>query len=124
MSMLTLLTYADRVTLWSEPFILGDIPNTLVSSVVLQGAESVVVKACPNPFNPTTTLTVSGWKRGTKASLEIFSITGVKMVDLSSALASGTSDLIWDAERSPSGIYIAQLRYGKRTTNVKISLIR
>jgi hypothetical protein len=80
--------------------------------------------AHPNPFNPTTTLTVTLTETGT-ASLKVFDMAGHEVVTLFNGLmAAGTQDVLFRAENLPSGVYFAVLQSAQGTATQKLVLIK
>ena len=63
----------------------------------------------PNPFNPSTTLRVSVVEPS-MVTLKIFNLLGEEVATLVNGnMASGTFNVVWDASRQASGVYLARL---------------
>ena len=95
----------------SDPFILHP------SSLILH-------QPCPNPFNSLTTLKYE-LPSAAYTKLAINDING-RLVDVivDERLNAGRYTAVWNAERMPSGIYIARLEAGSTFRMVKLMLIK
>ena len=82
--------------------------------------------AYPNPFNPTTTITIDVPVDARHVSqLQIYNITGQLIETLiNGKLESGEYDVVWDAGNLPSGIYFVQLKSGDKTITQKLTLLK
>ena len=82
--------------------------------------------AYPNPFNPTTTITIDVPVDARHVSqLQIYNITGQLIETLiNGKLESGEYEILWDAGNLPSGIYFVQLKSGNKTLNQKLTLLK
>jgi parallel beta-helix repeat protein/predicted outer membrane repeat protein len=70
---------------------------------------SFILSSFPNPFNPTTTLSMELVNSG-KVSLRIFDLLGREVSTLvNAALSSGSHQVNWNAQGQPSGVYFAVL---------------
>jgi hypothetical protein len=68
-----------------------------------------MIRAYPNPFNPTTTLAVELAETG-NVELSIFNLNGQKVQTLvDGMLSAGTHNLTFNASALPSGLYLARL---------------
>ncbi len=92
-------------------------------------SEHVLLWNYPNPFNPSTTITVVLPER-TNASLKIVDMLGreIRTYDLGNALA-GTYTVTWDGSttsgaQAASGVYFAQLTTASLTRTRKMMLVR
>ena len=65
--------------------------------------------AYPNPFNPSTTLSINA-DNATNASIMAYDITG-RLVDVvfKGAINSGVSTITWNASSLPSGVYFVKV---------------
>ncbi|MBK6767297.1 MAG: T9SS type A sorting domain-containing protein [bacterium] len=80
--------------------------------------------AYPNPFNPTTVLTMSLPHSG-QATLALYDLQGrlVRTV-MNGALTAGTHELSVDASDLATGLYFATLRAGTYSSTVKLVLMK
>ena len=78
----------------------------------------------PNPFNPTTTIRYD-IAEDSHVIMNIYDVTG-RLVEtlVESALESGEYEVIWDARDLPSGVYLAQFKFGDRTVTQKLILLK
>jgi hypothetical protein len=78
----------------------------------------------PNPFNPTTTIRYD-IAEDSHVIMNIYDVTG-RLVEtlVESALESGEYEVIWDARDIPSGVYLAQFKFGDRTVTQKLILLK
>jgi hypothetical protein len=94
-----------------EDFILGEACFTddgQVEAHVLPTSPDMV-RAFPNPFNPTTTLAVELAETG-NVELSIFNLNGQKVQTLvNGSLSAGSHQLSFNAAGLPSGMYLARL---------------
>jgi hypothetical protein len=79
--------------------------------------KSVLLSAYPNPFNSSTTITLTG---SSKADINIFDITGRRITTLS----TNAGKAIWDASGLPSGVYFARTQSGQKTQSIKLILLK
>lgn len=80
----------------------------------------------PNPFNPTTTLRF-GLPDAEQVTLEVFDVSGRKVVTVESSKSSlqpGVHSLIFDGSNLSAGIYIARLTAGEHTASQKMVLVK
>jgi len=68
-----------------------------------------LVRAYPNPFNPSTTLSLDLASTG-EVELTVFNLGGQRVRTLvDGPMAAGRHELTFDATRLPSGLYLARL---------------
>jgi hypothetical protein len=80
--------------------------------------------AYPNPFNPTTTMTLTTPDAG-NVNVQIYNLHGqVVSTLLSGHQPANTYSLVWDASNSPSGMYFVQAEFGGITETQKLMLIK
>ncbi|MFH0919113.1 MAG: T9SS type A sorting domain-containing protein [Fibrobacterota bacterium] len=86
--------------------------------------------ACPNPFNPTLSVTYS-IPVESPVELAVFNVQGRKVMDLShnAAMMPGRYTTTWNGteengKRASSGLYIVQLRMGKRIKIFKAMMLK
>ncbi|MCB1060361.1 MAG: T9SS type A sorting domain-containing protein [Calditrichaeota bacterium] len=78
----------------------------------------------PNPFNPSTTLTLNLTRRS-YVSLTVYNLQGQVVDTLAKeVLESGSFDFVFDGAGLPSGIYFARLTAGQITQTVKMILLK
>jgi len=90
-----------------------------------------LLDACPNPFNPVTTLRVVNVKGGNvkgERFIRIYNIKGELVQDLSKTIHPSPStfhlSVPWDASGHPSGMYIVQVQTGNRILKKRITLLK
>jgi hypothetical protein len=78
----------------------------------------------PNPFNPTTNINVA-LPYESPVRIQIFDITGRRVaVVLDRILTAGYHQIVWDASRLASGVYIVEMRAGSFRSTGKVSLVK
>lgn len=78
----------------------------------------------PNPFNPTTTLRYELAADG-GVQLTVYTLAGEEVARLADGRkTAGSHEIRWDARGLPSGIYIARLAAGDRTSTRKLVLLK
>jgi hypothetical protein len=90
----------------------------------IMNVSKTVLKAYPNPFNPTINFSFNLEKSG-ETEIKIFNIKGQKVETL--ALSKQQSAISWDAENHASGIYYCKLvniGTGKVLSVKKVSLLK
>ena len=120
---LPVIASAGRVSQWSETFTLNDPDYNAIQDKSRATPSVFKLSAQPNPFNPSTVMLVSPVS-GKQGSLRIYDTNGRIVADLTAELHSISSSIAWKADGFPSGIYLARLRSGKRTENLKLMLVR
>ncbi len=87
------------------------------------------LRAAPNPFNPSTTISFEIPVPG-RAVLTVCDITGRRVRTLlSGQVSAGTHTVLWDGRdehgaAAASGVYFSRLEYDRRVTAGKMTLIR
>jgi hypothetical protein len=80
--------------------------------------------ACPNPFNPETSLTVMLPETGF-ASLKVYDLSGRVVATLLDGMAAaGTRQFRFQAGALPSGVYFAVLKTGTQSATQKLLLVK
>jgi flagellar hook assembly protein FlgD len=105
--------------------------NTAIVSNPPIIANSFQLKAYPNPFNPSTTISISVDKDiRQRVMLNIYSIRG-RLVDQQPLMLNGpgTYELLWNASDMngnilPSGTYIYMVSYDNNYSKGKMTLIK
>lgn len=87
-----------------------------------------VSPAYPNPFNPSTTVTIE-LPEDSQVRVEIFDLIGRTVSTVvNQTMKSGKHFVVWDAESVPAGIYLcrvtASVRGGRTSITRKLSLIK
>jgi hypothetical protein len=78
----------------------------------------------PNPFNPSTTIKYSLPENGF-VNLSVYNPLGEKVSELvHQELIAGEYQTNFDAVNLPSGVYIAELKYGNAIKTIKMSLTK
>lgn len=78
----------------------------------------------PNPFNPQTTFRFS-LPQAQQVRLGVFNIRGQRFATLlDQRLASGSHEVVWDAERLPSGVYLARMQAGSVSRVRRVVLMK
>jgi photosystem II stability/assembly factor-like uncharacterized protein len=86
--------------------------------------EYALMQNYPNPFNPTTTIEYSVPETG-KVSLEVFNITGGKVVNLVNEYKeAGRFKVSFNAAKLPSGVYYYRLKSGQFSSVKKMILLK
>lgn len=82
------------------------------------------LKACPNPFNPMTSINIPLAAAGS-ASLRIYTLTGRCVATLvDGELASGSHSFGWNASGLASGVYLVQLNTSVGLSSLCLVLLR
>ena len=83
-----------------------------------------VTAAYPNPFNPTTQMSVT-LNASADVSVKVFNMNG-QIVDViaSGNMSSGTYNFAWDGTNAASGIYFIQTEVGSQVNSQKIMLVK
>jgi len=82
------------------------------------------LSAYPNPFNPTTTLSIS-LPVSSEATLRVFDVNGRLVREMSlGRLAGGIHEISFDGSELPSGIYLAALKAGHARAIQKLVLLK
>jgi hypothetical protein len=80
--------------------------------------------AYPNPFNPSTTISFA-LPKASAVDIQVYDIAGRKVATLVNAsLAAGYHQIVWDASRLASGVYIVDMRAGSFRATGKVALVK
>jgi hypothetical protein len=80
--------------------------------------------AYPNPFNPTTTMTLTMPASG-DVQVDVYNLMGQVVATLVSGyMELGTYTLIWDASDAASGMYFVKAQADRLTTTQKLMLVK
>jgi len=94
------------------------------SGSVMAMPEETVLKAFPNPFNPTTIARYE-LRAASYVSLRVYDTAGREVAVLVDGWRdTGTHEVTFDASGLPSGIYFARLRAGEQTLTHKLMLVK
>lgn len=86
--------------------------------------DKFVLRNYPNPFNPSTTISVKLPERE-HVTLKIFDMLGREIVTLlDDEIPAGTKLVRWNAGNCSSGIYVAQLQTSHAVQNLKMMLVK
>ena len=81
-------------------------------------------QAYPNPFNPTTTMTLTMPVSG-NITVEVYNLLGQSITTLTSGYKeAGTYNLIWDATDAASGVYFITLSASDTRLTQKVLLLK
>jgi N-acetylneuraminic acid mutarotase len=84
----------------------------------------VLYQNSPNPFNPTTRITFQ-IPQESYVTLKVFNLLGIEIATLiEGELSAGIHSRVWDAEDTPSGVYVYRLTAGGYTTVKKMVLMK
>ncbi len=103
-----------------------DIPVT-ESEAAPCGFRNAWIEAVPNPFNPTTSITVIGTRNtiANRQSMHIYDFRG-RLIEILLPVANsghqGWVHFLWNAGKNPSGLYIARIYLDGRTLSKKLLL--
>ncbi len=96
-----------------------------VTDLDLVPAEFELKQAYPNPFNPTTTVSVI-LPETAELNVTVFNVAGQQVAELTSGkLVAGTHSFVFDASHLASGLYFVQAQVpGKLNEIQKITLMK
>ncbi|MCK5149202.1 CotH kinase family protein [bacterium] len=78
----------------------------------------------PNPFNHKSTIRFDVDQSGL-VELEIFNIRGQRVFSIQSSFDAGRHQMVWDASKTASGIYLCRMKFQNRSSaTIKMLLIR
>ena len=87
-------------------------------------AEFTLLPAYPNPFNPETTIAFA-LPEAARISLAVYDIQGREVVTLVDGwVNAGISEVTFNAEHLPSGVYFANLVAGSHKATMKLLLVK
>jgi hypothetical protein len=78
----------------------------------------------PNPFNPTTVITYQ-LPRESQVVLEVFNVLGERVATLVDGVReAGYHEVVWDASRLPSGVYVCRIQAGEFVAHRKLLFLK
>jgi hypothetical protein len=87
-------------------------------------SEYSISSAYPNPFNPTTNLTLD-LNIDSDVNVKVFNLMGQLMdVLVDEQMSAGSYSVTWNASSAPSGMYFVKTEVGSNTTVQKIMLLK
>ncbi len=123
-------TIAGVATTWGTPTALDVVLEPVFDPSPVPGAGAVLsLAAAPNPFNPTTTLTI-GVPRDGPATLRVYDLQGRLVRTLIAGdLAAGVHHRAWDGRDDAgasvgTGVYVARAVTGDRRAATKLLLVK
>ncbi len=79
----------------------------------------------PNPFNASQVIPISASKTGKNLEVSVYDILGKRVAVLFNGVWSTAKDeVVWNAEKFPSGVYFIQARSGNEVHTVKSVLLK
>jgi hypothetical protein len=105
-----------------------DLPAYIENNTLVDLNKKVVISNFPNPFTPSTKISVNFKFQATPGRLDIFDMSGRQIKTLSTKVMPGMA-VTWDgrddSDRSVcSGFYVCRLTLGDRVINHKILLLK
>ncbi|OGJ88062.1 MAG: hypothetical protein A2268_04640 [Candidatus Raymondbacteria bacterium RifOxyA12_full_50_37] len=88
-----------------------------------------ILTVMPNPFNPSTTITISNCKSHiAEEELKIYNVKGEMVDDLSLLINNAEfpirNSIIWDASRRQSGVYVVKAKIGGQVLTKTITFLK
>jgi hypothetical protein len=108
-----------------ESVIVSDVTgSSKLSSSVNMLKDYSISAAYPNPFNPTTQMSLT-LNSSADVSVKVFNMNG-QLIDViaNGKMLSGTHSFKWDATSAPSGVYFIQTEVGSEINSQKIMLVK
>ncbi|MFH0919442.1 MAG: T9SS type A sorting domain-containing protein [Fibrobacterota bacterium] len=91
--------------------------STIVEETQVSHGNVAGVSVSPNPFNPSTVITLSGSKK--PANISIYSISGARVANFKNVTANS---IRWNAASLPSGVYFVKAILNNKVHTAKILL--
>jgi hypothetical protein len=86
--------------------------------------EHGLMRAYPNPFNPSTTIQFS-LDKASHVNVDVFNLAGRHISSLlSKKMPGGEFNIVWNAVDQPNGVYIIQLETENSVRFIKVSLLK
>ena len=124
--LLFIATSADRVSQWSNWFVLKDHSGgsgSIQSLLDESGIGEAQITAHPNPFNPAVVISISG-AISSNAYLRIYGMNGNLIQDLTKLIRVGERSIQWENPSQASSMYLACLQDGKKVKSLKLILLK
>lgn len=78
----------------------------------------------PNPFNPSTTIKFA-IRKDNQVTITVYNLLGERVSELmNSKLKAGAYSVKWNADASPSGVYLYAIQYGEKREVRKLLLLK
>ena len=98
--------------------------TSMLSSSINLMKEYSISTAYPNPFNPTTQMSLT-LNSAADVSVKVFNMNGQLMdVIASGKMSSGSYSFTWDGTNASSGVYFIQTEIGSEINSQKIMLVK
>ena len=121
----TSTVFSGRTSQWSPVFTVSEatiIDNHHRNDAVRSPTSALKVVALP--LTHTVTLSVLGATGNAYRSLKIFAMNGQLVADLSGALSSGQTSVVWNTSLAHAGLFFAVLQSNQGSTIVKFMLVK
>ena len=104
--------------------IMGVISNSPIAVEENAPAAFAVEQNSPNPFNPTTTISVSIAEAGI-VSIDIFNVAGQKIDTIANEfMSAGSHSVTWNASEFSAGVYFYTVKAGDMSKTMKMTLLK
>ncbi|OGJ85729.1 MAG: hypothetical protein A2268_11720 [Candidatus Raymondbacteria bacterium RifOxyA12_full_50_37] len=98
--------------------------SAVMEKADIVGSNEMVMNVSPNPFNPSTVITIIGQKEVCQnIEVGIYDLQG-KLVYARSIASVANSRFMWNAEKQASGIYILTVKTGRQKMTKRIALLK
>ena len=106
---------------WSDVFTFS---TPVDAAVEVAGPGAFELRACPNPFNPSTQLEIV-LHRAAETRVAVYNLSGQQLAVLhDNMLSAGTHRFRWTADASASGLYLAVVESGDTRLVQKLSVMK
>ena len=120
----TIQNYSDETDKKSLAFTGTFTNDNNASTEDVEVAQSITLKAYPNPFNPTTTISFN-MPTSSKASIIIYDVSGNVVTTLvNGQMNRGNHTATFNASQYPSGIYLAKFTSGSIIKTQKLLFVK
>ncbi|MEW5796504.1 MAG: T9SS type A sorting domain-containing protein [Candidatus Zixiibacteriota bacterium] len=121
-------TYSYYVTAYDEAGNESGPSNTATATTRSKGGKNQTalagIRAYPNPFNPTVSISYSLPKSG-EVVIEAFNILGQRVAELVNEMQpAGDHVVSWDASHLASGVYLIRITTAESTGSLKVNLLK
>jgi hypothetical protein len=91
---------------------------------IAETGKSLSIGASPNPFNPTTRITLS-LPAGSAVRVNVFNVRGEKVATIADRyLEAGSHSFVWDAKGLASGVYFCRMEAAGQVSTVRTVLLK